>query len=739
MSNPFEDLRQAVVVRPMNSPGPQGAAAPHMKVKYSADGTSWHNDPVETDRYLSFSTDNGITWSDAIYFNNLSETLDWVEKTRQWAENPENDEVEPGQYSALHHALQAKKSEITAAEYAIDAAGSAAEAFGAAAPAWDSTTVYNYNDVVSFDNGHTYRCIGIDIIGVDHAPNINGVDNEAEWTRITVSPDGYFEVDENGDLMPMITPITSEIFTLDENGDIMHQEPIDAEIAESYGRLEFVDSLDNFRSSSFVSTTKYVWLDGLTGLGSFGSGLYWRDNLSVEEDDGYNIIVDNDNVRWKRFDSSGSGNTETFVNSIDDLRTSSFLPTTEYVYVAGYYGAGTSGGGLFYRDAESLEADNGGTIIVDNDNVRWKRANVHEEYYASWFGVSTDIDDNSPLIQNALDAMPLGGILIFGPGEYKCEQTITYPYQEYQRPIGSYSAVGITLQGSGKIPMFQHTDHSTILKYTGPDQSVLTPFFDFRCINDENNPFFTGSIRNIKFVGPGKNSNIVGLWFNSCLGSLLDSASVWYFKYGIQIDGHYYYSKFNDVTAVSCDYCFKANSIGNGAVFNYCNFKWSDVGVAFYAGSSWDTGQHFNNCYFEGTKTAIDAQVLSSLYIDGCYFEANENYILKISCSDPGYTPLVMFNNSYIHLNGGALASNKAVIKQNVHSDNIVSYDIRNNSIRNTSQNPPIIYFDYFIYVESGNVAIKAENNKLREPSASFPVCSVTPSESSYFNNHFSG
>ncbi len=28
MSNPFEDLRQAVVVRPMNSPGPQGAAAP---------------------------------------------------------------------------------------------------------------------------------------------------------------------------------------------------------------------------------------------------------------------------------------------------------------------------------------------------------------------------------------------------------------------------------------------------------------------------------------------------------------------------------------------------------------------------------------------------------------------------------------------------------------------------------------------------------------------------------------
>ena len=274
MGNPFEDLRQAVVVRPMNSPGPQGAAGPEMKIQYSVDGISWHDNPVETDRYLRFSTDNGVSWSNPVYFNNLSETLIWVDKAKRWAENPEDSEVEPGQYSALHyaskaenaainaaanaealiepsierarqwaenpendpvedlqysalhHALQAKKSEITAGEYAIDAACSAAEAFGAAAPAWDSETVYNYNDVVSFYNGHTYRCIGTNIVGVDHAPNINGVDNGAEWTRITVALDGYFEIDENGDLMPMITPITSEFFMLDNNGDIMPQEVV---------------------------------------------------------------------------------------------------------------------------------------------------------------------------------------------------------------------------------------------------------------------------------------------------------------------------------------------------------------------------------------------------------------------------------------------------------------------------------------------------------------------------------
>ncbi len=138
MGNPFEDLRQAVVVRPMNSPGPQGAAAPHMKIRYSADGVAWHNTPVETDKYLSFSTDNGITWSDAIYFNNLSETLEWVEKARQWAENPEGVEVEPGQYSALHHKEKALDAQIAAETSEANALVSATNAAASAGNALTS-------------------------------------------------------------------------------------------------------------------------------------------------------------------------------------------------------------------------------------------------------------------------------------------------------------------------------------------------------------------------------------------------------------------------------------------------------------------------------------------------------------------------------------------------------------------------------------------------------------------------
>jgi len=144
-------------------------------------------------------------------------------KAYQWAENPENNEVEPGKYSALHHSLKAKSSELSAATYAVDAAGSATAAFGAAADPWDVSTIYSYPDVVAFTNGHTYRCIGEGIFGADYAPNIGGTDNVLYWTRITAPPAGFFETDENGDIMPRITPVASEIFMLDDNGDITYQ------------------------------------------------------------------------------------------------------------------------------------------------------------------------------------------------------------------------------------------------------------------------------------------------------------------------------------------------------------------------------------------------------------------------------------------------------------------------------------------------------------------------------------
>lgn len=64
------------------------------------------------------------------------------------------------------------------------------------------------------------------------------------------------------------------------------------------------------------------------------------------------------------------------VGSIVDLRARivSDAQDGELAVLAGYYGAGTPGGGSFYYDAESVAADNGGTIIApDEGDGRWIR------------------------------------------------------------------------------------------------------------------------------------------------------------------------------------------------------------------------------------------------------------------------------------------------------------------------------------------------------------------------------
>ena len=82
MSNPFEDLRQAVVVRPIsssivvirpsNSPGPQGPSGPELKIQYSANLLSWHDVPAENDMYVRFSTNNGRSWGEPLLISNLA-------------------------------------------------------------------------------------------------------------------------------------------------------------------------------------------------------------------------------------------------------------------------------------------------------------------------------------------------------------------------------------------------------------------------------------------------------------------------------------------------------------------------------------------------------------------------------------------------------------------------------------------------------------------------------------------
>jgi ribosomal protein L14E/L6E/L27E len=135
------------------------------------------------------------------------------------AQSEANAKVSEDNAKASELATKASEENAAASETAADtyqqqAAIYAATAFGASAPAWDSTTVYNYPQVVAYTNGKAYRCIGTNVVGEVPTSSNN-------WVAITLDTDDFWDIDSNGDYMPSVSPTYSASWAIDGNGDLM--------------------------------------------------------------------------------------------------------------------------------------------------------------------------------------------------------------------------------------------------------------------------------------------------------------------------------------------------------------------------------------------------------------------------------------------------------------------------------------------------------------------------------------
>jgi len=166
--------------------------------------------------------------------------------------------------------------------------------------------------------------------------------------------------------------------------------------------------------------------------------------------------------------------------------------------------------------------------------------------------------------------------------------------------------------------------------------------------------------------------------------------------------------------------------MANGTAFYYCNFHGCDVGFGHSLNWYADTSIYFESCYFQGDDICIETPLGQMLRINQCYFEAN-GCIVDIYRTSTYKTGLILsIENSYFYI------SVPSLIKQNIPSGFTLTLVANNNLVGNTMDN------SYFVNVESGDIIIKAENNKIPNPLTNFSICSKTPLKTSYFNNDFS-
>jgi hypothetical protein len=108
--------------------------------------------PTVVDGSVAYAVDiNGINQETTSAFNlveaylaGLGESGEvWAEKAEEWATNPEDEQVEPGLYSALHWAAKSSDSAVAASGSASAASGSASAASGSAGSASSSASAAN--------------------------------------------------------------------------------------------------------------------------------------------------------------------------------------------------------------------------------------------------------------------------------------------------------------------------------------------------------------------------------------------------------------------------------------------------------------------------------------------------------------------------------------------------------------------------------------------------------------------
>lgn len=184
--------------------------------------------------------------------------------------------------------------------------------------------------------------------------------------------------------------------------------------------------------------------------------------------------------------------------TVDNIAALSAAATTDSVFVRGYNTPGDGGGGTFFWDAASTEAEDGGTIFGAGTG-RWKRIYGNDAINVLWFGVTrgSGMSDQSVPFNKAVDALPAGGTLIIPPGTYTLTKLIRL------KSNMSVQGSGAILDGGSEATLYGEgvTNVSLLPGLTVKNTGTYCIFFkqssDIRiqgitCIGNTSSPAYAG-------------------------------------------------------------------------------------------------------------------------------------------------------------------------------------------------------------------------------------------------------
>src|SRR5699024_1869146 len=135
-------------------------------------------------------------------------------------------------------------------------------------------------------------------------------------------------------------------------------------------------------------------------------------------------------------------------DSMDEMRNLSTFETLllkmgiyKHVQLNGYYEKGDTPEPINYKISDTVEEDDGGSVIEVNTNLKLSH-NFGSVVRTQYFGIREQNNNNTPNLLNLLNYLPsFGGRVLFPEGRYEFEESIVFP------KVTSTSLKGVSIEG----------------------------------------------------------------------------------------------------------------------------------------------------------------------------------------------------------------------------------------------------------------------------------------------------